>query len=128
MKRTNKWRVTVKSDVEGDEPQILVLKGTSNPRIAREHAMAIAGAQINRVRRDWGDEHAPTLTVDKIEALDEDTSEPGSFRPPGAKPIDLDRFTKKVSEKLGHGGERPVEGERAADKLKLPSTKPRTTP
>lgn len=88
----NKWTATIKSDVEGDEPQKLVLKGTNDPRIAQRAAERIAAAQANRVARKWGAEATPTMTVEPVKADGDDNSPPGAFKPAGAKPIDLNRF------------------------------------
>jgi hypothetical protein len=97
---TNTWKVTIKSDIEGDEPQVITLKGTTSPIVARNHAELIADAQRRRVVDEYGEEHAPNFTVEKVEAVGEDNSPAGTFRPQGAKPIDLDKYVKRTAENL----------------------------
>lgn len=100
--RNDTWRFIIKSDVEGDEPQTIVLKGTRSPITARAHAELIAGAMRQRVAREWGEEYAPTLTVEGPEAAGDNSNTPaGQYRPRNAKPIDLDKFVKLAAERIG---------------------------
>lgn len=88
----NTWKFKIVSDVDGDEPQEIVLRGTTNPRVARHHADLIANAQRQAVIAEWGEEYAPKLTVTDFQAVGDDDSPVGHFKPAGVKPIDLNKF------------------------------------